>query len=72
MLFDNGLFWLTIIILTVVAAILFGIYNRQDEVDKNSTLLVFGWIVLGIDLLIFVFGLFQAFEITKYIKKEKK
>jgi hypothetical protein len=72
MLFDNGLFWITIIILTVVAAILFGIYNRQDEVDKNSTLLVFGWIVLGIDLLIFVFGLFQAFEITKYLKKEKK
>ncbi len=72
MLFDNGLFWITILILTVVAAIFFGIYNRQDDVDKNTTLLVLGWIVLGIDLLIFVFGLFQAFEITKYIKKEKK
>lgn len=72
MLFDNGLFWIVIIILTVVAAIFFGIYNRQDEVDKNSTLLVLGWIVLGIDLLIFVFGLFQAFEINKYLKKEKK
>jgi len=72
MLFDNGLFWITIIILTVVAAILFGIYNRQDEVDKNSTFLVLGWIVLGLDLLIFAFGLFQAFEITKYLKKEKK
>jgi hypothetical protein len=72
MLFDNGLFWLVIIILTVVAAIFFGIYNRQSEADKNSTLLVLGWIVLGIDLLIFVFGLFQAFEISKYLKKEKK
>jgi hypothetical protein len=72
MLFDNGLFWIVIIILTVVAAIFFGIYNRQDEVDKNNTLLVLGWVVLGIDLLIFVFGLFQAFEISKYLKKEKK
>lgn len=72
MLFDNGLFWIVIIILTVVAAIFFGIYNRQADVDKNSTLLVLGWIVLGLDLLIFVFGLFQAFEISKYVKKEKK
>lgn len=72
MLFDNGLFWLVIIILTVVAAIFFGIYNRQADVDKNNTLLVLGWILLGIDLLIFAFGLFQAFEISKYLKKVKK
>ena len=68
MLFDKGLFWLIVIVLVVVACILFGVYNRQTEPDKNTTLLVFGWIILGIALAIFAWGLFQAFEI-KTIKK---
>ena len=68
MLFDKGLFWIIVIVLVVVACILFGVYNRQDEVNKNNTLLVFGWIILGIALAIFSWGLLQAFEIKK-VKK---
>ena len=69
MLFDNGLFWVIVIVLVVVACILFGVYNRQTEPDKNSTLLVFGWIILGIALAIFAWGLFQALEIKKLRSK---
>ena len=47
---DNGLYWVAIIILTVIAAICFGLYNRQEENEKNKTLLVLGWVFLGIDL----------------------
>ncbi len=65
MLFDKGLFWLIVIILVVVACILFGVYNRQDSADKNTALLVIGWVILGIALLIFAWGLFQAFELRK-------
>jgi hypothetical protein len=68
MLFDNGLFWVIVIILVVVACILFGVYNRQSEADKSTALLVVGWVILGIALFIFAWGLFQAFELKK-IKK---
>jgi hypothetical protein len=63
MLFDKGLFWLIVIVLVVVACILFGVYNRQSEADKSTALLVVGWVILGIALLFFAWGLFQAMEI---------
>jgi hypothetical protein len=72
MLFDNGIFWLVIIILTVTAAVLFGIYNRQDTSDgssKDKVLLILGWIFLGIDLLIFGFALIQAMDFKKSAKR---
>ncbi len=68
MLFDNGIFWLVVIVLTVTAAILFGVYNRQDgtEADpKQEVLLILGWVILGIDLAIFGYALFQALELKK-------
>ena len=67
MLFDNGIFWLVIIILTVTAAVLFGIYNRQDETveKKDKVLLILGWIFLGIDLFIFGYAFIQAIDIKK-------
>ena len=61
MLFDNGLFWLIIIILTVAGAVLIGIYNREENND-NKTLLIIGWVIIGIDLLIFAYALVQAFQ----------
>lgn len=60
MLWDKGLYWLIIIVLTVIAVIFFGIYNRQTVDEKNSTLLVLGWVFLGVDLAIFGYGLYQA------------
>ena len=72
MLFDNGIFWLVIIILTVTAAVLFGVYNRQDISDgssKDKVLLILGWIFLGIDLLIFGFGLIQALDFKKSARR---
>lgn len=71
MLFDNGIFWLVVIILTVTAAVLFGIYNRQDETveKKDKVLLILGWVFLGIDLLIFGFGFIQAIDIKKSARR---
>jgi hypothetical protein len=72
MLFDNGIFWLVIIVLTVTAAILFGVYNRQDgtEADpKQKVLLILGWVILGIDLAIFAYALFQALELKKGVRR---
>ena len=67
MLFDNGIFWLIIIILTVAGAVLVGIYNREEDKD-NKTLLIIGWVIIGIDLLIFGYALIQAFQF-KYSSK---
>ena len=72
MLFDNGIFWLVIIILTVTAAVLFGVYNRQDPPEgssKDKVLLILGWIFLGIDLLIFGFAFIQAIDIKKSARR---
>jgi hypothetical protein len=72
MLFDNGIFWLVIIILTVIAAVLFGVYNRQDPPQgesKDKVLLILGWVFLGIDLLIFGFALIQALDLKKSARK---
>ncbi len=60
MLWDNGFYWVAILILTVIMAIFFGLYNREAEGEKNRTLLVLGWIFLGIDLLVLAVGLYQA------------
>jgi RsiW-degrading membrane proteinase PrsW (M82 family) len=68
MLFDNGIFWLVIIVLTVTAAVLFGVYNRQDGTEsdpKQKVLLILGWVILGIDLAIFAYAVFQALELKK-------
>jgi hypothetical protein len=62
---DNGLYWVAIIILTVIAAICFGLYNRQEENEKNKTLLVLGWVFLGIDLALFAYGLYSALFYTR-------
>jgi hypothetical protein len=72
MLFDNGIFWLVIIVLTVTAAILFGVYNRQDTSEgesKDKVFLILGWIFLGVDLLIFGFALIQALDLKKSARR---
>ena len=70
MLFDNGIFWLVIIILTVTAAVLFGVYNRQDSTEeKDTVLLILGGVFLGIDLLIFGFALIQAMDFKKSARR---
>jgi hypothetical protein len=66
MLFDNGIFWLIIIILTVAGSVLIGIYNREE--DKDNNFLIMGWVVIGIDLLIFTYALFQAFTLKSASK----
>jgi hypothetical protein len=60
MLWDNGLYWVAILVLTTIFTIFFGLYNREAENEKNRTLLVLGWIFLGIDLLVLGVGLYQA------------
>ncbi len=60
MLWDNGLYWIAILILTTIFTIFFGLYNRENENEKNRTLLVLGWIFLGIDLLVLGVGMYQA------------
>ena len=60
MLWDNGFYWVAILVLTTIFTIFFGLYNRENEGEKNKTLLIFGWIFLGIDLLVFGVGLYQA------------
>jgi hypothetical protein len=62
---DNGLYWLAIILLTILFAIFFGLYNRQEENEKNNTLLVLGWVFLGLDLALFVYGLYSALFYTR-------
>jgi hypothetical protein len=68
MLFDNGLFWLIIIILTVAGSVLIGIYNREEDND-SKTLLIIGWVIIGIDLVIFAYALFQAFTLKSASKR---
>ena len=60
MFWDNGLYWVAILVLTTIFTIFFGLYNREAENEKNRTLLVLGWIFLGIDLLVLGVGLYQA------------
>jgi hypothetical protein len=67
MLWDNGFYWVAILILTVIMAIFFGLYNREAENEKNRTLLVLGWIFLGIDLAVLAVGLYQALFYKKTI-----
>jgi hypothetical protein len=68
MLFDNGIFWLIIIILTVAGSVLIGIYNREEYSD-SKTLLIIGWVIIGIDLVIFAYALFQAFTLKNASKR---
>jgi hypothetical protein len=65
MLWDNGLYWLAIIILTILFAIFFGLYNRQADNERNDTFLVLGWVFLGIDLALFAYGLYGALFYTR-------